>query len=146
MDLTNVPSGTPASVVQTLENHLSVADSFLARDKRLLPMLMTQGSRKKDNNLFQLRPQRGNDDEHKLLKAATSVLRDIDYEIALLSYSTQIMQNGSAPSDALKTYIFDKNGQTFVFYTLYEIKGFLKKKVTFQKSMFAERFKTFDPQ
>lgn len=68
MDLTNVPSGTPASVVQTLENHLSVADSILARDKRLLPMLMTQGSRKKDNNLFQLRPQRGNDDEHKLLK------------------------------------------------------------------------------
>ena len=42
MDLTNVPSGTPASVVQTLENHLSVADSILARDKRLLPMLMTQ--------------------------------------------------------------------------------------------------------
>lgn len=88
MDLTNVPSGTPASVVQTLENHLSVADSILARDKRLLPMLMTQGSRKKDNNLFQLRPQRGNDDEHKLLKAATSVLRDIDYEIALLPCKT----------------------------------------------------------
>ena len=56
----------------------------------------------------------------------------------MFSYSTRIGLAAGVETDALKTYIFTQNGWEVSFYTPFAVKGFFKKSIHIEKSIFAE--------
>ena len=70
--------------------------------------------------------------------AVINKLRNEDFTYALFSYSSKIGLVNGKVIDALKTYIFTKEGLEVSFYTPFEVKGIFKKVINVEKSMLAE--------
>lgn len=138
MDFQDIPNEITDKVLDLLNNHLTLSTANLAKDKCVLPMLMTQGDKPDANAVIGLQPQNGRTDVDAALSAAIAHLKKIDFEIALFSYSTQIGLGNGNLTAALKTYIFLKSGLSIVFFTPYQISGFIKKKVDYEKSIIGE--------
>lgn len=138
MKFQDIPNEITEKALSILDKHLEISTSNLLKDKCILPMLMTISKNPNYNNIMSLLPQNGQVDVDLALSKAIKELKKIDFEYALFSYSTKIgLRNGNL-TNALKTYIFVKNGLTMVFFTPYKISGFIKKKVNYEKSIIGE--------
>jgi len=138
MNFQDIPNEIADKILELLNYHLAASTSNLAKDKCVLPMLMTQGSKPNSNNIMSLQQKNGQINVDMALSVAVKNLQNIDFDFALFSYSTQIGLRDDKFTDALKTYIFVKSGLTVVFFTPYKISGFIKKKVDYQKSIISE--------
>lgn len=124
MNFQDIPNEITDKVLELLNNHLSISASTLAKDKCILPMLVTQGNRPNSNNLMGLQPKNGQTDVDTALSVAINILKDSDFEYAWFSYSTQIGLSNGKLTNALKTYIFVKSGLRAInFETSKKIKG-----------------------
>lgn len=121
-------------IVELLNNHITTAADILKQDRCLMPMLMIPDS----NQLISLQSKDGSADVDKAYAAAVELLKNESFTYALLSYSIRIGLAAGGETDALKTYIFTKNGIEVSFYTPFALKGLFKKTINFEKTIFAE--------
>ena len=138
MNFQDIPNEITDRVLDLLNTHLELSSANLAKDKCVLPMMVTWGDAPNSNNVMSLQSQSGQVDVDKALSVAIEQLRKIDFEFALFSYSTQIGLSNGSLTNALKTYIFVKSGLTVVFFTPFKLSGFIKKKVAYDKSIIGE--------
>ncbi len=138
MNFQDIPNEITDKILELLNNHLSMSASNLSKDKCVLPMLATQGNIPNSNKIMSLQPKNGQTDVDAALSAAINILKNIDFEYAWFSYSTQIRLSNGKSTNALKTYIFVKSGLTVVFFTPYKISGFIKRKVDYEKNIIGE--------
>jgi hypothetical protein len=138
MDFENIAPKMQETIMQLLDKHLSITIKILEKDKCVIPMFWAKGSKPDSNSIAVLQPKDGNTDVDAALKVALLRLKEIDFEYALFSYSTEIGMNGGCLINALKTFIFDKNGLAVVFFTPYKIRGLFNKKVYYEKSIIYE--------
>ena len=134
MNFSELDTAVQESIIDLLNNHIVSAAGILKQDRCLVPMLMIPDS----NQLVSLQSRDGSVDVDKAYAAVVGKLKDEAFTYALFSYSTQIGLTTGGVSDALKTYIFTKNGIEVSFYTPFAVKGLFKKKINVEKSILAE--------
>ena len=106
----------------------------MKQDRCLIPMLMIPDS----NQLVSLQSRDGYVDVDRAYAAVVGKLKKEAFTYALFSYSTRIGLAAGGETDALKTYIFTKNGIEVSFYTPFTVKGLFKKTINVEKSILAE--------
>ena len=121
-------------IVDLLNNHIATTADILKQDRCFIPMLMISDS----NQLVSLQSRDGSVDVDKAYTAVVEKLKNEAFTYALFSYSTRIGLEAGGETDALKTYIFTKNGIEVSFYTPFAVKGLFKKTINVQKSILAE--------
>jgi hypothetical protein len=134
MTFAELDNTTQNRILGLLNNHIAATADILKRDRSLIPMLMIPDS----NQLVSLQPRDGSVDVDKAYSAVVAKLKSEDFTYALFSYSTRIGLAAGGETDALKTYIFAKNGIEVSFYTPFTVKGLFKKTIHIEKTIFAE--------
>ena len=124
-------------IVDILNNHIAAVVGILKEDKFLEPMMRINTNEPNDT-LISLVSEDGSIDVDKALEASINRLKVTEFNYALFSYSTQIGFSPTKIMDALKTYIFIKDGLTVAFYTPYEFKGLFKKNINIERTLLAE--------
>ena len=134
MTFAELDTATQEKIVDLLNNHVAIAADILKQDRCLLPMLMLPDS----GQLVSLQSSDGSVDVDKAYAAVIEKLKTEAFTYALFSYSARIGLAAGVETDALKTYIFTQNGWEVSFYTPFAVKGFFKKSIHIEKSIFAE--------
>ena len=134
MKFAELDTTTQDKIVDLLNNHIASTADILKQDRCLIPMLMIPDT----NQLVSLQSMDGSVDVDKAYAFVVEKLKAEDFTYALFSYSTRIGLATGKESDALKTYIFTKNGIEVSFFTPYTIKGLFKKSINFENTVFAE--------
>lgn len=134
MKFSEIDSNVQDKIVDMLNNHIAVTVNILKQDRYLIPMLMIPDTKQ----LVSLQSKDGTIDVDGAYAAVINKLRNEDFTYALFSYSSKIGLVNGKVIDALKTYIFTKDGLEVSFYTPFEVKGLFKKVINVEKSMLAE--------
>jgi len=134
MKFSEIDSNVQDKIVDMLNNHIASTVNILKQDRYLIPMLMIPDTKQ----LVSLQSKDGTIDVDRAYAAVINKLRNEDFTYALFSYSSKIGLVNGKVSDALKTYIFTKDGLEVSFYTPFEVKGIFKKVINVEKSMLAE--------
>lgn len=133
MNFTELDSTIQETIINMLNNHISSSADILIEDNYLIPMLMIPDTKQ----LFSLESEDGSFDIDNAYNTVIEILKNETFTYALFSYSTRIGLANDDETDALKTYIFTKNGIEVSFYTPYTIQGIDKKTINIEKSIFA---------
>ena len=134
MKFSEIDSNVQDKIVDMLNNHIAATANILKQDRHLIPMLMIPDTKQ----LVSLQSIDGTIDVDGAYAAVINKLRNEDFTYALFSYSSKIGLVNGKVIDALKTYIFTKDGLEVSFYTPFEVKGIFKKVINVEKSMLAE--------
>lgn len=134
MKFSEIDSNVQDKIVDMLNNHIAATVNILKQDRHLIPMLMIPDTKQ----LVSLQSIDGTIDVDGAYAAVINKLRNEDFTYALFSYSSKIGLVNGKVIDALKTYIFTKEGLEVSFYTPFEVKGIFKKVINVEKSMLAE--------
>ena len=134
MKFSEIDSNVQDKIVDMLNNHIAATVNILKQDRCLIPMLMIPDTKQ----LVSLQSIDGTIDVAGAYDAVINKLRNEDFTYALFSYSSKIGLVNGKVCDALKTYIFTKEGLEVSFYTPFEVKGIFKKVINVEKSMLAE--------
>ena len=134
MKFSEIDSNVQDKIVDMLNNHIAATANILKQDRCLIPMLMIPDTKQ----LVSLQSKDGTIDVDGAYAAVINKLRNEDFTYALFSYSSKIGLVNGKVIDALKTYIFTKDGLEVSFYTPFEVKGLFKKVINVEKSMLAE--------
>ena len=134
MKFSEIDSNVQDKIVDMLNNHIASTVNILKQDRHLIPMLMIPDTKQ----LVSLQSKDGTIDVDGAYAAVINILRKEDFTYALFSYSSKIGLVNGKVIDALKTYIFTKDGLEVSFYTPFEVKGLFKKVINVEKSMLAE--------
>ena len=134
MKFSEIDSNVQDKIVDMLNNHIAATVNILKQDRHLIPMLMIPDTKQ----LVSLQSKDGTIDIDRAYAAVINKLRNEDFTYALFSYSSKIGLVNGKVIDALKTYIFTKDGLEVSFYTPFEVKGLFKKVINVEKSMLAE--------
>ena len=134
MKFSEIDSNVQDKIVDMLNNHIASTVNILKQDRYLIPMLMIPDTKQ----LVSLQSKDGTIDVDRAYDAVINILRKEDFTYALFSYSSKIGLVNGKVIDALKTYIFTKDGLEVSFYTPFEVKGIFKKVINVEKSMLAE--------
>ena len=134
MKFSEIDSNVQDKIVDMLNNHIAATVNILKQDRHLIPMLMIPDTKQ----LVSLQSKVGTIDVDGAYDAVINKLRYEDFTYALFSYSSKIGLVNGKVIDALKTYIFTKDGLEVSFYTPFEVKGIFKKVINVEKSMLAE--------
>lgn len=134
MKFSEIDSNVQDKIVDMLNNHIASTVNILKQDRYLIPMLMIPDTKQ----LVSLQSKDGTIDVDRAYAAVINKLRNEDFTYALFSYSSKIGLVNGKVWDALKTYIFTKDGLEVSFYTPFEVKGIFKKVINVEKSMLAE--------
>ena len=134
MNFAELDNTTRTEIIELLNGHIAATADILIQDRCLIPMLMIPDS----NQLVSLQSKDGSVDVDKAYAFVVEKLKAEDFTYALFSYSTRIGLATGKETDALKTYIFTKNGIEVSFFTPYTIKGLFKKSINFENTVFAE--------
>ena len=134
MKFSEIDSNVQDKIVDMLNNHIAATVNILKQDRHLIPMLMIPDTKQ----LVSLQSIDGTIDVDGAYAAVINKLRNEDFTYALFSYSSKIGLVNGKVIDALKTYIFTKDGLEVSFYTPFEVKGIFKKVINVEKSMLAE--------
>jgi hypothetical protein len=134
MKFSEIDSNVQDKIVDMLNNHIAATVNILKQDRHLIPMLMIPDTKQ----LVSLQSKDGTIDVDGAYAAVINKLRNEDFTYALFSYSSKIGLVNGKVIDALKTYIFTKDGLEVSFYTPFEVKGIFKKVINVEKSMLAE--------
>lgn len=134
MKFSEIDSNVQDKIVDMLNNHIAATVNMLKQDRYLIPMLMIPDTKQ----LVSLQSKDGTIDVDGAYAAVINKLRNEDFTYALFSYSSKIGFVNGKVIDALKTYIFTKDGLEVSFYTPFEVKGLFKKVINVEKSMLAE--------
>ena len=134
MKFSEIDSNVQDKIVDMLNNHIAATVNILKQDRHLIPMLMIPDTKQ----LVSLQSIDGTIDVDGAYAAVINKLRNEDFTYALFSYSSKIGLVNGKVIDALKTYIFTKDGLEVSFYTPFEVKGLFKKVINVEKSMLAE--------
>ena len=134
MKFSEIDSNVQDKIVDMLNNHIAATANILKQDRHLIPMLMIPDTKQ----LVSLQSIDGTIDVDGAYAAVINKLRNEDFTYALFSYSSKIGLVNGKVIDALKTYIFTKDGLEVSFYTPFEVKGLFKKVINVEKSMLAE--------
>ena len=131
MKFSDLNSTTQDKIIELLNQHLASSASILKTDHCLLPMMLIPDTKQ----LISLQSDNKNIDVDKAYSLVIEKLKQENFTYALFSYSTKIYLTNNAPIDALKTYIFTKDGIQVSFYSPYYIKGLFKKTITIEKTI-----------
>ena len=134
MKFSEIDSNVQDKIVDMLNNHIAATVNILKQDRHLIPMLMIPDTKQ----LVSLQSIDGTIDVDGAYAAVINKLRNEDFTYALFSYGSKIGLVNGKVIDALKTYIFTKDGLEVSFYTPFEVKGIFKKVINVEKSMLAE--------
>ena len=134
MKFSELDTAVQESIVDLLNKHIASSVDILKQERCLIPMLMIPES----NQLVSLQSRDGSVDVDRAYAAVVGKLRNEAFTYALFSYSTRIGLVAGGETDALKTYIFTKNGIEVSFYTPFTVKGLFKKTINVEKSILAE--------
>ena len=134
MKFSEIDSNVQDKIVDMLNNHIAATVNILKQDRHLIPMLMIPDTKQ----LVSLQSKDGTIDVDGAYASVINKLRKEDFTYALFSYSSKIGLVNGKVIDALKTYIFTKDGLEVSFYTPFEVKGIFKKVINVEKSMLAE--------
>ena len=134
MKFAELDTTTQDKIVDLLNNHIASTADILKQDRCLIPMLMIPDT----NQLVSLQSRDGSVDVDKAYAAVVAKLKNEAFTYALFSYSTRIGLATGEETDALKTYIFTKEGLEVSFYTPFTVKGLFKKVINVEKSILAE--------
>lgn len=137
MDFKDINIDVQNKIVDILNNHIAAVVGILKEDKFLEPMMRINANDSKDT-LISLVSEDGSIDVDRALETSINRLKVTEFNYALFSYSTQIGLSPTKIMDALKTYIFIKDGLTVAFYTPYEFKGLFKKNINIERTLLAE--------
>ena len=137
MDFKDINIDAQNKIVDILNNHIAAVVGILKEDKFLEPMMRINANDSKDT-LISLVSEDGSIDVDRALETSINRLKVTEFNYALFSYSTQIGLSPTKIMDALKTYIFIKDGLTVAFYTPYEFKGLFKKNINIERTLLAE--------
>lgn len=138
MNFADIETTVQEDIIEILNGHIMASASILEEDKCLMPMMMVKGESSESNQLISLVSKDGSVDVDKAYNVAVQNLKNMDFTYALFSYSTQVGLESGRLADAVKTFIFAKNGLTVVFYTPFVLKGLFKKKVIIEKTILGE--------
>lgn len=122
MKFSELDTTVQESIVDLLNNHIAATADILKQDRCLIPMLMIPES----NQLVSLQSRDGSVDVDKAYAAVVGKLKNEAFTYALLSYSTRIGLAAGGETDALKTYIFTKNGIEVSLYAVCGQRAFQK--------------------
>lgn len=127
-------------VAEMLLHHQNRCKEIIAKDKFLLPMAVVQDTAEDPVQAFALHPaNEKRADVDRAYEKAVELIGQINCQYALFSYSTQVGGLGSGKlQNALKTVIFTPNNLAVIFFTPYEIKGFLKRTTVYGKPIVFE--------
>ncbi len=134
MKFSEIDSNVQDKIVDMLNNHIAAKVNILKQDRHLIPMLMIPDTKQ----LVSLQSKDGTIDVDRAYATVINKLRNEDFTYALFSYSSKIGLVNGKVIDALKTYIFTKDGLEVSFYTPFKVKGIFKKVINVEKSMLAE--------
>ena len=137
MDFKDINIDVQNKIVDILNNHIAAVVGILKEDKFLEPMMRINANDSKDT-LISLVSEDGSIDVDRALETSINRLKVTEFNYALFSYSTQIGLSSTKVMDALKTYIFLKDGLTVAFYTPYEFKGLFKKNINIERTLLDE--------
>ncbi len=134
MEFSNLDVELQEQIITALNNHLEISADIIKKDRYLLPMLLLPESKQ----LIGLQSKDGSVDVEKAYFRALELLRKENFKYALFSYSTRIGLADGGETAALKTCVFTADGLAVSFFTPYSIKGFVKKSIVFEKTIFSE--------
>ena len=134
MNFSELDAAVQESILDLLDNHIATTADILKQDRCLVPMLRIPDS----NQLVSLQSKDGSVDVDRAYAAVIGKLKNEAFTYALFSYSTRIGLAAGGETDALKTYIFTRDGTEVSFYTPFAVKGLFKKTVHVEKSILAE--------
>ena len=134
MNFSELDAAVQESILDLLDNHIATTADILKQDRCLVPMLRIPDS----NQLVSLQSKDGSVDVDRAYAAVVGKLKNEAFTYALFSYSTRIGLAAGGETDALKTYIFTRDGTEVSFYTPFAVKGLFKKTVHVEKSILAE--------
>ena len=134
MKFSELDTAVQESMIDLLNNHIASSVDILKQDRCFIPMLMMPDS----NQLVSLQSRDGSVDVDRAYTAVVEKLKNQAFTYALFSYSTRIGLAAGGETDALKTYIFTRNGIEVSFYTPFTVKGLFKKSINVEKSILAE--------
>lgn len=134
MEFSNLDVELQEQIITALNNHLEISTDIIKKDRYLLPMLLIPESKQ----LIGLQSKDGVQDVDKAYEKAVELLKSESFSCALFSYSTRIGLADGGETDTLKTCVFTADGLAVSFFTPYSIKGFIKKSIIFEKTIFSE--------
>lgn len=134
MEFSNLDVELQEQIITALNSHLEISADIIKKDRYLLPMLLIPESKQ----LIGLQSKDGSVDVEKAYFRALELLRKENFKYALFSYSTRIGLADGGETAALKTCVFTAGGLAVSFFTPYSIKGFIKKSIVFEKTIFSE--------
>ncbi len=134
MDFSNLDVELQEQIISALNSHLEISADIIKKERYLLPMLLIPESKQ----LIGLQSKDGVQDVDKAYEKAVELLKSESFSCALFSYSTRIGLADGGETDALKTCVFTADGLAVSFFTPYSIKGFLKKSIVIEKTIFSE--------
>lgn len=141
MDFYDIDTGLQKDILSLLNDHISISTEIIKADHQLLPMLALPDSKQ----LFSLQPKGEKTDVDKAYASVINKLKTEVFSYALFSYSTKVVLENGKASDVIKTVVFTSSGLEFSFFTPYVLKGFFKKSIEIQQTIFGEiKEKFFD--
>lgn len=138
MNFTELDDQVQQDIVDLLSGHVAGVADILREDRCLIPMLRIEGTSEESPQLISLQAKDGTTDVDKAYAAAVRRLKETDFTYALFSYSTQIGLKNGGVKDALKNFVFTKDGICIIFYTPFSVGGLFRKKVSYEKTMLSD--------
>ena len=138
MEFGELPPQLIDAFMRILTKHLEVSQVNLENEKVLFPILALVSN--KDLSVVQViplqPPMETKINPEASLDAAIHILGNSYFEKAFFSCSTKIKVDNAEAVEAIKTVIFDASRTAVTFYTPYQFKGMVKKKIAYSKNIF----------
>ena len=137
MEFGELPPQLIDAFMRMLTKHLEVTQINLEKDKVLLPILAFLDKDLNVVNVIPLQPPMASQiNPEASLNEAIRILGSTYFEKALFSCSTKIKVGNAEAVEAIKTVMFDPSRVSVTFYTPYDLKGLVNKKVSYSKNIF----------
>ena len=137
MEFGELPPQQIDTFMRILTKHLEVTEFNLENEKVLFPILAFISN--KDLSVVQViplqPPMETKINPEAALDAAIHILGNSYFEKALFSCSTKIKVGNTEAVEAIKTVMFDASKLAVTFYTPYQFKGLVKKKVSYSRNI-----------
>ena len=137
MEFGELPPQMIDAFMRILNKHLEITEINLEKEKVLFPVLVFIKRDFSTGQVIPLQPPMASHiNSEAALDAAIQILSNSYFEKALFSCSTKIKMGDANAIEAIKTVIFDGSGVAVTFFTPYQFKGLINKKVSYSKNIF----------